>query len=55
MGNLGVGELLIIILILIFLFGGKKLPEIAKSFGEGIRIFKKSVKEDDTDKNEKKD
>ncbi len=40
-------ELLIILGIVILLFGGKKIPELAKGLGQGIRNFKKSVKEDD--------
>ncbi|MFA6915955.1 MAG: twin-arginine translocase TatA/TatE family subunit [Parachlamydiales bacterium] len=38
----GSGELLVILLLILFLFGGKKLPELAKSLGEGIREFKKA-------------
>ncbi len=40
-------ELLIIVLIVLILFGGKKIPELAKGLGSGIRNFKKAVKEDD--------
>ena len=56
-------ELLIIVLIVLILFGGKKIPELAKGLGSGIRNFKKAVKEDDNeevataskiDENEKK-
>lgn len=38
----GSGELLVILLLILFLFGGKKLPELARSLGEGIREFKKA-------------
>lgn len=38
----GSGELLVILLLILLLFGGKKLPELAKSLGEGIREFKKA-------------
>jgi len=48
MGNLGFGELLIIFIIILFLFGGKKIPGLAKSLGEGIRSFKKAINEDET-------
>jgi sec-independent protein translocase protein TatA len=44
MGSLGWPELLIIGLVLILLFGAKKLPEAAKGIGEGIRNFKASMK-----------
>jgi len=40
---IGTGELLVILCIVLLLFGGKKLPEIAKSLGEGIREFKKAA------------
>ena len=40
-------ELLIIVLIVLILFGGKKIPELAKGLGSGIKNFKKAVKEDD--------
>ncbi len=40
-------ELLIIALVVLLLFGGKKIPELAKGLGSGIRNFKKAVKEDD--------
>ena len=44
MFRLGVPELLVIGLIVLFLFGGKKLPEMGKGIGEGIRNFKKSIR-----------
>lgn len=40
-------ELLIIVLIILILFGGKKIPEFAKGLGSGIRNFKKAIKEDE--------
>ncbi|MER7499022.1 Sec-independent protein translocase subunit TatA [Nonomuraea pusilla] len=40
MSNLGAGELLIIALVLIMLFGSKKLPDAARSIGRSLRIFK---------------
>jgi len=41
--RLGVPELLIIAILILFMFGGKKLPEMGKGIGEGIRNFKKSI------------
>jgi sec-independent protein translocase protein TatA len=43
--NLGMGELLVILVVVLLLFGSKKIPEIAQGLGKGIREFKKSVKE----------
>jgi len=37
----------IIAILVLFLFGGKKLPEMGKGIGEGIRNFKKSIKGDE--------
>jgi sec-independent protein translocase protein TatA len=53
-GRLGPMELLIIFLIVILLFGGKKIPEIAKGLGKGIRDFKSSMSGEDEAKAEVK-
>ena len=45
MPSLGVPELIIIFLIIIVLFGASRLPQIGKGIGEGIRNFKKGMKE----------
>lgn len=45
--NLGSGEILIVVLVLVFLFGGKKLPEIAKDLGKSGNELKKAKKEID--------
>ena len=42
MFGLGVKELMLILVIAMFFFGGKKLPEIAKGLGKGIREFKRA-------------
>ena len=47
MFRLGLPELLVIAILVLFLFGGKKLPEMGKGIGEGIRNFKKSIKGDE--------
>lgn len=55
--NLGVTELLIILVIIVLIFGAAKLPQLGRGIGEGIREFKKSAKEaggDDDKKEEKK-
>jgi len=53
MGNLGFGEILLIVFILVLLFGGKKIPELAKGLGEGVRSFKRGLRGDDEKKIEK--
>ena len=40
-------QILIVLLIVILLFGAKKIPELAKGMGSGIKNFKKAMKEDD--------
>jgi len=47
MGMPGGWELFAIILVIVLLFGGKKIPELAKGLGKGIKDFKKAVNEDD--------
>ena len=47
MFRLGAPELIIILVIVFFLFGAKRIPEMAKGIGEGIKNFKKSVKDTD--------
>lgn len=42
-GNLGFGEILVILVIVLLLFGAKRIPEIAGSMGKGIREFKKNI------------
>lgn len=49
LGNLGTGEIIIIALVVLLLFGGRKIPELMKGIGKGVRNFKDGVKgiEDD--------
>ena len=44
-GSIGPTELIIIFVIILLIFGGKKLPELAKGLGKGIREFKKATRE----------
>ena len=44
-GGLGMGEMILIFLVVLLLFGAKRLPEIGSSLGKGIREFKSSVNE----------
>ena len=43
-GSLGLPEILLILLIVVFLFGARRIPEIARGMGEGIRGFRTSLK-----------
>lgn len=47
MGGLGFREILIIALIIIVLFGAKKIPELMRGMGTGIKEFKDAVKDED--------
>ena len=53
MWNIGPWELMIILVIVMLLFGAKRLPEMGKSLGSGIREFKKSISAIDEDVDEK--
>ena len=46
--NLGPGELIPIVLVILLLFGGKKIPELMKGLGTGVKEFKNAAKEDTT-------
>ena len=43
--NLGGGEIFIVLLIILLLFGSKKIPELARGLGKGIRYFKDATNE----------
>lgn len=47
------GHIIIILLVIVLLFGGRKIPELMKGIGQGIKEFKKATKEENPD--EKKD
>ena len=46
MFGLGIPELLVILLIIVVIFGASKLPQLGRGFGEGIRNFRKGLKDD---------
>lgn len=43
LGNLGTTELIIIVFVVLLLFGGKKIPELMKGLGKGVRSFKQGM------------
>lgn len=43
--NIGVGEIVIIALVILLLFGGKKIPELMKGLGKGVKSFKQGMSE----------
>jgi sec-independent protein translocase protein TatA len=47
MGNLGFTEILLILLVIVLLFGGRKIPELMKGIGQGMKEFKKASSMDD--------
>jgi len=55
MRSIGFPELLVILGVAVLLFGGKKIPEVAKGLGEGIRNFKSALKGDEEQSNATKD
>ncbi len=50
--NFGFTEILIIAFIIILLFGGKKIPQLARSLGSSLRSFKKGLKDAEKDSNQ---
>jgi sec-independent protein translocase protein TatA len=52
--SIGIPELLIILGVAVLLFGGKKIPELAKGLGEGIKNFKHALKDEEAKPEEKK-
>ncbi len=45
LGNVGTGEIILIALCVLLLFGGKKIPELMKGLGKGVRSFKDGINE----------
>ena len=44
-GNIGTGEIILILLIVLIFFGAKKIPELAQGLGKGLREFRKAAKD----------
>jgi sec-independent protein translocase protein TatA len=55
MGNIGFTEILLVLLVVVLIFGGKKIPELMKGIGQGMKEFKKASKlEDEPEKKDDK-
>ena len=54
-GRLGTMEILLIVLVILLLFGGAKLPQLARGLGDSIKEFRKAVKQDDDTKDSDKE
>nr|WP_262917922.1 twin-arginine translocase TatA/TatE family subunit [Prevotella sp. E13-27] len=55
-GGLGLPEIVVIAIIVLLLFGGKKIPELMSGLGKGVKSFKDGMKGiDDTEKSEEKE
>ncbi|MDY5184735.1 twin-arginine translocase TatA/TatE family subunit [Helicobacter trogontum] len=50
MGSMSIWHWLVVLLVIVLLFGAKKIPELAKGLGSGIKTFKKELEDDDDEK-----
>jgi len=55
MGSIGPWQVVLVLLIVLLLFGGKKLPELMKGIGKGMREFKNATKGDNKEVEDRKD
>ncbi|MFW5751807.1 MAG: twin-arginine translocase TatA/TatE family subunit [bacterium] len=55
LGMIGPGQIILIIVIVLLLFGGRKIPELMKGLGQGMKEFKKATKEEDGDEGKKEE
>ena len=55
LGPIGMWEIIGILIIVVFLFGARRIPEIARGMGEGIRGFRTALKSDDPDDKKKEE
>lgn len=53
LGMIGPGQIAIIVIVVLLLFGGKKIPELMKGIGQGMKEFKKATKENSGEEEEK--
>ena len=54
LGGIGTGEIILIVLAILLLFGGKKLPELMRGMGKGVKEFKDAMNEPTGEKKEEK-
>lgn len=52
--HLGTWEIILIVLVILLLFGGKKIPELMRGLGRGVKSFKQGLKDDVADSSEEK-
>lgn len=52
LGNIGTGEIILIALVVLLLYGGKKIPELMKGIGKGVKSFKDGMHEIEKDIND---
>ena len=55
MGRIGMPEILVVLVVVLLLFGGKKIPELMKGLGSGLNEFKKASKGDEPADSKKED
>ncbi len=55
LGMIGTPEIIVIVLVVVLLFGGRKIPELMKGLGTGIKEFKKAANDTSTDDKDKKE
>lgn len=53
-GSIGMSELIVILIIVLLLFGGRKIPEMMRGIGQGVSEFKKGMREGDQVKSDDK-
>ena len=54
LGNIGAGEIIIVALVVLLLFGGKKIPELMRGVGKGVKSFKDGMNGIENESEEKK-
>ena len=55
LGNIGAGEIIVIALVVLLLFGGKKIPELMNGLGKGVKSFKDGMNGESSEKKEEEE